>query len=428
MIKNKMLLIIIILLIAVSTSSCNESEQLTEHIEIHFHAPITSDGSPNSFFTMPDQETISNFHKLNPLITVIVDDDGIINNVYSMDEFNKLLESDRSPDIVSISSLLALKAKGSLWDLRQLQQTSGSEEIDINQEILDSAMSDGKLPILPYSATPYAVLYDKNLFDAAHIPYPQNDWTWEKFREISMKLRLNYSPIIYMPLSLDWLMAGTGKGLLSPNGDTSVGYLDSPEAIRTLQWLNGYFRDLKPSINYNHSCIGMCISLFGEDWNQPNIENKLSVAPLPHFENGKRGNRIIFEGFGISQKSKHPEAAWKFINYLTLSKNSDSFKLADRVLTTSNSIAEATGQSKDPAKSIYMDEMNYAVKSSFDINPLFNQAWNENQFNLYNKFNDLLTTEDKDIPAELHKLALAVDQEMKRLKQAEDQQTESSSP
>jgi multiple sugar transport system substrate-binding protein len=364
------------------------------------------------------------------LITVIIDVDDIFNNVYSIDDFNKLLESDRSPDIVATSTLLALEAKGLLLDLKQLQQSSGSEEIDINQEILDSAMSDGKLLILPYSASPIAVLYDKNLFDAAHIPYPQNDWTWEKFREISMKLKLKSTPIFYSPLSLDLLMAGTERGLLSPNGDTSIGYMDSPEAIRAIKWLNGYLHELKAStINYEANCIGMCFSFFGEQFSryQARSTNNLGIAPLPHFENGKRGNRIFFQGFVISRKSKHPEAAWKFINYLTLSKNSDSFKIADSILTTSKSIAEAVGQSTDPTKSIYMDEMNYTVKSSFDINTIFNQAWLENQYNLYNKFNELLTTDDKDIPAKLHDFALELDREMKRLKQVEDQQTKSSS-
>lgn len=91
-----------------------------------------------------------------------------------------------------------------------------------------------------------------------------------------------------------------------------------------------------------------------------------------------------------------------------------------RALTTSKSIAEATGQSTDPAKGIYMDEMNYAVKSSFDINPLFDEAVSNSYSQSNDLFSELLTTADKDIPSKLHKLALAMDQEMKRLKQAKD--------
>ncbi|MDB5056364.1 MAG: sugar transporter substrate-binding protein [Bacilli bacterium] len=429
-----MLLIIIILFIAVTMSSCNKSEQLTEPIvEIRIMYPLTDSESfvnllPGTL-VQTYQEIFSNFHKLNPLIKVSFDYNY---NYLSKGSFKNLLESNASPDIVYISPPTAFNVKGLLLDLLPLQQSSGAEEIDINQKILDSVMSDGNLLILPFSAMPNAVLYDKALFDAANIPYPQNDWTWEKFREISNKLKLNSSPLFYQPSSLDYLMAGTEKGMLSPNGETTVGYLDSPEAVRTIQWLNGYHRDLNVlTVVPGRTCIGLCISYFGEEDSSTHAINKdtFGVAPMPHFEDGKRNSTILFSGFGISSKSKHPEAAWKFIQYLTLAKNEDSVKFGKHFLTTSKSIAEATGQNTDPIKSIYMDELNYAVKSSFEINPLFNLAWMENNFILSNGlFTDLLTTEDKDIPAKLHKLALAVDQEMKRLKQAEDQQTESTSP
>ncbi len=117
-------------------------------------------------------------------------------------------------------------------------------------------MINGKLLLLPYSAIPNAMLYNKDLFDKANIPYPQGDWTWEQFSDISLKLDPDGVPLLdYSPDILDFLMAGTGKGVLSPNGDTSVGYLDSPEAIRTLQWLNAYYHDKKittlPVINMN---------------------------------------------------------------------------------------------------------------------------------------------------------------------------------
>jgi ABC-type glycerol-3-phosphate transport system substrate-binding protein len=169
---NKMLLIIIILFIAVTTSACNKSEPLTEPIvEIHIMYPktLTESFSNSLSGTLVEtyEEIFANFHKLNPLIKVSFDYE---NDFFTKGSFKSFLESDRSPDIIYISPPTAFNVKGLLLDLLPLQQSSGAKEIDINQDILDSAMSDGKLLILPFSALPNAVLYDKGLFDAAHIP------------------------------------------------------------------------------------------------------------------------------------------------------------------------------------------------------------------------------------------------------------------
>jgi multiple sugar transport system substrate-binding protein len=440
---NKILLIILILLIAVTASSCNESEKLIDPIEIHLQVPFDAQtpfaysDNPSSALGKIYQDAASNFHELNPQIKVIIDYNT--DYMYDIESFTnsiKLLESDETPDIVPIRTDRVSGAKELLWDLLKLQKSSESNEIDIDQQILDSAMVDGKLLTLPYSANPQVMLYNKEIFDAAHITYPQNNWTWEDFRGISKKLKGRSAPILSSgPGTFEFLLAGR-KALLSPSGDTTIGYMDSPEAIRTLLWLNGYYRDLNQTTfvgggfeldaKFNNNSIAMFISSYGNEF--PNFQGsnkaKLGVAPIPHFADGERASQVSFDGFGISQKSKHPEAAWKFINYLTLTKNEDSVKFAERILTTSRSLAEATGQSTDPIKSIYMDEMNYTVKSSFN-NPLFLQAWNSN---LQYQFIDLISADDKDIPANLHNLTLGVDQEMKHLKQAEDQQTESSSP
>lgn len=289
---------------------------------------------------------------------------------------------------------------------------------------------------LPHSAFPDVVVYNKELFDAANIPHPKGDWTWEQLSDISRQLKPAGGPIFpYEPNSLNFLMAGTGKGIVSPKGDTVVGYLDSPVAVRTLQWLNAHYRDSEKTAstnlselfaNFNRGQLGMFITGPGFAFSNFRESNrdKLGIAPLPHFASGKRANILDLHGFGIYSKSKHAEAAWKFIEYLTLTKNEDSLKFAGD-LTTSKAIAEANGQNKDPSKRVYVEEMKYAVISSTNNNPYFNEAWNEV---LMAQFQRLLSVSDKDIPDELHKLALKVDEELNRLKIVNDQQVKTSTP
>jgi hypothetical protein len=51
---------------------------------------------------------------------------------------------------------------------------------------------------------------------------------------------------------------------------------------------------------------------------------------------------------------------------------------------------------------------------------LFRQAWNED---LTAQFQELFTANNQEIPNKLHKLAVNLDQELKRLKNLEDSQS-----
>jgi ABC-type glycerol-3-phosphate transport system substrate-binding protein len=276
--------------------------------------------------------------------------------------------------------------KGLLMDLSPLQSTSGGKEMDINQRILDMATINGKLLMLPYAAFPKVIMYNKGFFDAANIPYPQGDWTWEQFREISEKIKTESGPgsaLTYDPFTFDILMGSTGKHILSPKGDTSVGYLDSPEAISTIQWLNAYYQDYEfngfqqaplkdpdDSILFGNKQLGMVLTGSTSRYMSFQGKEELGTAPIPYFESGKRASWMGLSGLSISQKSEHPEEAWKFIEYLTLISNEDSVQFAQGGVLTSKTVADAAGQSSDPSMNVNLDEMNYVEKSSRNFNPL----------------------------------------------------------
>jgi multiple sugar transport system substrate-binding protein len=410
-----------ILLTTITMISCSKPEIETAPVEIHFQTNLLKNSDQS-----PYQDAIENFHKLNPQITVTLDYMPSPPEGGTTMSYQDVLKSESNElwDIIFLPADISQYAsdKGLLQDLLRLQQSYGIKEIDIDKRILDAEKIVDQLLILPIQADPQAVFYNKDFFDAAHIPYPQADWTWEQFRDISKQLKpTNGSILFYDFNTLNLLMSSTGKSMLSPDGDTFVGYMDSPEAIRALQWLNAYYNDdivktVPASYDafqqFNGLQAGMVIGNMSHT-QQFNLGDKLGVAPPPHFEGGERANPTTFWGFGISKKSKHPEEAWKFLEYLTLTKNEDSIKYADSFLTTSKSMSEATGQSSDPTKNIYVEEMNnHMVKPSLDSNAYAYSIWNQE---LFDQFKELLTTADEDIPAKLHDLALKLDQEMNRL-------------
>jgi multiple sugar transport system substrate-binding protein len=434
---NKGLSIALLFFIVFAISACTgEKEIKTGPAEVHFQVffPESMKTHP---LTKPYLDAVEGFNQLNPDIKVIIDYLAPIEemtNTKWMQEMVKLLESDKAPDVIpwSPGDTQLAEEKHLLQDLLPFI----SNEVDIPQKILDSGMINGKLLVLPVGAHPSGVFYNKYFFDEAKIPYPKGDWTWDQFRDISKKMKSRSSVLSYDFYTLDLLLASTGNGVLSPDGNTSIGYLDSPEAVRRLQWLNAFYRDvqkvaaplavIEPFNPFASLKSGMFVGNLGARFaNFDDYKQILGVAPLPYFEGGQRVNPVGFSGYGITGKSEHPEAAWEFIQYLALTKNEHSLKLAEDYIPTSKSMAEAAGVSSDSINSIFNEELKYEVKLSGENNPFYYQAWNED---LIAQFQKLLTAQDEEIPDKLHDLAQKLDQEMNRLKSESEAQAESASP
>jgi ABC-type glycerol-3-phosphate transport system substrate-binding protein len=310
-----------------------------------------------------------------------------------------------------------------------LEKSSGSTENDTYEGLADSIQINGKRLVMPYAAVPLVILYNKAIFDDFKISYPQGDWTWEQFAEISKKMKGSKgSALPFTPFVFDLMLNSLGKGMLSPDGNTSVGYIDSQEAVHTLKWLNNYYhadkandkKDISDDMNageqFNNNQTGMVIgSLDSYTFFKNNLGDKLGVASLPYFQAGKRINPIYYLGFGISKNSKHPEAALAFMRYFTFTKHDNMDDLANYYILVSKSMSEITHQNTDPIKRIFVNEMTYAVKPSAYYNPLLFESWN-GQSSLAAPFQELYILADKDIPSKLHTLAQKVDQEINHLK------------
>jgi len=420
--RKKWLPIILLFPVVMAASACREQPvKEIEPVTIHLLLPKPNSNAPGLYDTDAlYRKSIAAFHEANPLITVTID---------YIDEIAETEKPDL--DIIPMDTLAVETASEQevLLDLLPLQRSAATKN-DIDRKILDTAMVDGKLLVLPYAANPLLVLYNKDFFDKAHIPVPQGDWTWEQFRDISKKLSPERgSAIPYLPNILEILAATAGKSLLSPAADTSVGYLDSPEAVRSVQWLNDYYRDdaskitpmafLDAGKQFNNFQTGMVLgNLESYTFYKQNLGDKLGVAPLPHFQDGARANPISFSGFGISKDSKHPMEAWAYIHYLSLTNTELSAEFAKYNLVTSDSMAKAVQQDTDPIKNVFADEMKHAVKPVGLGSPLMYDP------DLNTEFRQLFKADNEKIPSLLHSLALKVDVQIKQMENAKKEKAE----
>jgi len=174
--------------------------------------------------------------------------------------------------------------------------------------------------------------YNKTLFDKENIEYPNDKWTWKDLYEAAKKLT---KP------------DGSQYGILAPlhnqegyynfvyqNGGTIItddkksGY-DDPKTIEAMKFYVGLVKDgfsPKEFSDAERATLmqsGKCAMGFFGSWNLTGftqneyMAKNFGVAVLPASNNG--GKASIFNGLGnaISNTTKNPEAAWKWVEYLS---------------------------------------------------------------------------------------------------------------
>ena len=81
----------------------------------------------------------------------------------------------------------SLVEKGQLADLSSYITTDGIDLAAYNG-LAENFSFDGKQYALPARTDFYVMYYNKDIFDAAGVAYPTNDWTWDEFEETAKKL------------------------------------------------------------------------------------------------------------------------------------------------------------------------------------------------------------------------------------------------
>lgn len=198
----------------------------------------------------------------------------------------------------------------------------------------------GHLYTLPQNFPyPTVLYYNKTLFDRAHLPYPDDTWTWNTLVETGKKLMntLNtegktevwaFQPQPFFAWTFVW---SNGGSLVNEDGTRVL--LDSDEAVQALQFYSDlvYKYKIAPT-------MGQQAALGGMEWYQTFNTGKVAmyqngrwvipqhrkitdfkwdVAPIPKSPyTGKRVNYVSSQAFGISASSQHKAEAWEFLKYL----------------------------------------------------------------------------------------------------------------
>ncbi len=241
--------------------------------------------------------------------------------------------------------------------------------------------------IYSYQGTQYGVpkdfdtvglWYNKKLFDAAKIKYPDDTWTWQTVTQVARKLT-NASKGVYGILAppfgqenyYDTIFQAGGQ-VISPDGKSS-GY-DQPATISGLRfWTDLMKAGVSPSLKsmtdtyptqlFESGKVGM---YYGGSWNAIEFakndvtKNDVDVTVLP--QGTKRA--VVIHGLAnvAYAKTRHPKEATEFLTFL------GSKEAADIQAQTGTVIPAFNGTQDTWVKSMpqyhlrsFLDQLAYAV-------------------------------------------------------------------
>lgn len=342
----------------------------------------------------PHQQIIQNFEDKNPNILVQLE------AVSGRDYYARLLTqlaAKAAPDIMQIGddAVPSFVGKGAFLPLDNCIKQNNFDTSIYLPGLLDPGKMNGKQYLLPKDYSPLGVYYNKKLFDAAGMPYPKEGWTWDDLLTTAQKLTKDENGDgvpetwgIQLPAAWTtgfeyWIGAAGGK-LISDDGKKFIGYMDSPEVIRAVQFYADLYNKYKvapPPADLNQFGGGnsefdngtAAMRLFGR-WPQSGLKNNpnidLGVVAPP--QDAQRANVLFWGGFGIASTSKAPDIVCKFLTYYTGEPGAQIWK--DWALPAVTSVAESSGQASDPIEGVWIGELNHLVPRAYTFTPYWNET------------------------------------------------------
>jgi multiple sugar transport system substrate-binding protein len=212
---------------------------------------------------------------------------------------------------------------------------------------------DGKLYGIPFNdnrETTFRPLY-VNMDILKKFGYSAPPKTWSELREMGAKITKDGAGKVYgysttSSVNLDginlfetnngrYLDAHLTEGTFIYDTKTGKSAASNPqlvEAVKFLQSMNADktfmpgFESVDLAKLYQQFATGNVAMFIGQNWVAPEIRKlnpqiNMELAPMPVPDSGRKGYKAIYgvsePFYGITSKSKHPEAAWKAIEFFS---------------------------------------------------------------------------------------------------------------
>jgi len=253
-----------------------------------------------------------------------------------------LLVSNTAADIILMDdeNYPAYAVRGYLEDLAPYIERDRAE-LRLDEFLptsLDSFNYRGFQGGVPWDGLVILIFYNKDIFDAAGVPYPSDDWTWDDFRSIAKRLTkdldgdgrmdqfgtnfgfgfLGFEPILWCFGGEVLNRQGTRGRFNTPEGRESIQFIhDMKYKDHSIAW-TGEMEGLLSEVQLLTGRVGMTLAGTYMIVTLESVKDGMrwDIAHLPRGPRGHRFTRVSWDGISINARTPHKEKAWRFIKFL----------------------------------------------------------------------------------------------------------------
>ena len=337
--KSPGFLCLVALSLLLFNTSCNNVAITPEPepVEISFSFVLANDRTNDVAYY---ESLVAQFNARYPYITVDVDPvnrDPLLQ--YSEADIF-LLDSDEYRDFKERGSILALDSF--------IEQDKSFDQSDFFPGAMNTASDEGQTWAIPAGVDPFVMFYNKDLFDQNGVDYPDFEWTWDDFLNAAIAIsdpdagKYGYGPAAFGLNSgnMDsWFFIYQHGGRIPDDIQNPTRVIfDDPLTIEALEWYADLFHvhhaapiaeqtlgSFGGAIEYSiyngifdghvGQWIGTLSGRGGQFYYFSEWPFRWGMVTLP------RGAQPFSYAFGdffaISSQTDNPEAAWKWLAFLT---------------------------------------------------------------------------------------------------------------
>jgi len=219
---------------------------------------------------------------------------------------------------------------------------------DFYPGLLAQFTEQGQVWGLPAEVGPYVIEYNKDLFDAANVDYPELDWTMDDFLAAAVALtkgdgdtkQYGFVGDAFESNDLVMMIERLGARLVDDSVDPPNTAFEDPATIKAVRWYADLstrhavkpvfatditqamsasaYLDREALISGGRAAMwtkyGAQSSLGLDDQRK---EMNIGVVPLPAGPGAKSGSYLTSSGYFISAETEARQACWQWITFLT---------------------------------------------------------------------------------------------------------------
>jgi multiple sugar transport system substrate-binding protein len=265
--------------------------------------------------------------------------------------------------LINYRGYAAFAAKGVLEPIGPyLAKSSVIKEADFYSEAIEPFKWEGAITCVPQNVSSLVVYFNKNLFEAAGLPYPKSDWTWDDFVATAQALTkdangdgqpdqygLGTEPSLIRVAPFIWQNGGD----LVPTPVSSRLIIDTAAAKAAIQW----FVDLQAK----YHVVPDATAEQAEDSETRFMNGRLAmfldsrrvtptfreittfdwdVAPLPNHSQGP-ATILHSDAYCLTKATANKDLAWQFIEFANSTEGQSIVSGTGRLVPSLKTVAES---------------------------------------------------------------------------------------